>query len=301
MNGLTWGLQRLDIEACWQQGFTGKGVRIGHLDTGVDGTHPALNGRVVEYAEFDSDGFAIPDARPADSGSHGTHIAGLICGRPCDQLSIGVAPDAELCSGMVIDGGKALVRILAGLDWMLACDVRVLCISLGVPNYNPLFEVVLKRLRRRGVLVVSPVGNRGSGRTCSPANYAGVMAIGATDCEDRVAHFSGSQLYKRAADYVKPNLVAPGVNIPSARPGGGLETRSGTSMAAAYVAGVAALLWQAKPEATVEDVEKALLTTCDPLSEVMGYRRGRGLVNPLRALDAIRTGLLERSQHGTLH
>jgi subtilisin family serine protease len=96
-------------------------------------------------------------------------------------------------------------------------------------------------------------------------------------------------LYKRAADYVKPNLLAPGVDIPSAGPGGGLQTRSGTSMAAAYVAGVAALLWQANPRATVDEVEKALLTTCDPLSEATGCRYGRGLINPARALDALRT------------
>lgn len=284
---LAWGLERIGVEACWQRGFTGAGVRVGHLDTGVDGHHPALNGRIAEFMEFDHDGFAVPSASARDAGTHGTHIAGVICGRSCDQITIGVAPDARLCSGMVIEGGKCLVRVLAGLDWMLDCKVRVLCISLGVPIYNPLFEIVLNRMRADGVLVIAPAGNRGAGRTSSPANYPGVLAVGAINANDRVAHFSGSQLFKRAADFFKPNLVAPGVDIPSAQPGGGLQIRSGTSMAAAQVAGAAALLFQAVPKAKPVEVEEAILATCTPLPESSEKRYGRGLINPLKALEAI--------------
>jgi subtilisin family serine protease len=284
---LAWGLQRIGIEACWQRGFTGAGVRVGHLDTGVDGRHAALSGRIAEFVEFDGDGYPAPSASPRDSGSHGTHTAGVICGRPCDHLSLGVAPDAELCSGMVIEGGKCLVRLLAGLDWMLDCRVRVLCISLGIPMYNPLFEILLKRLKREGVLVIAPAGNRGSGQTSSPANYPGVIAVGAIDARDKVARFSGCQLFKRTTDFFKPNLVAPGVDVPSANPGGGLQIRSGTSMAAAHVAGVAALLFQAKPGASAAEVEEAILTTCTPLPESSEQRYGGGLINPVEALEAM--------------
>ncbi len=285
--GLTWGLQRLNIRECWQRGFTGAGVRVGHLDTGVDGSHPALGGRLAAFMEFDQDGFPLSQAEPRDSGSHGTHTAGLICGGSIDGLALGVAPGAQLCSGLVIEGGKSLVRVLAGLDWMFDCKVRVLCLSLGIPIYNPLFEIVLSRLRSAGVLIITPVGNRGAGHTCSPANYPGVIAVGATNASDRVVHFSGSQQFKRAADFFKPNLVAPGVDIPSAKSGGGLQVRSGTSMAAAQVAGIAALLFQAKPHATPAQVEAALLTTCTILSESSEYRSGRGLVNPVEALKAM--------------
>lgn len=284
---LAWGLQRLDIQACWQRGLTGAGIRVGHLDTGVDGAHPALSGRIAQFVEFDHEGIPMPRSRPRDSGSHGTHTAGVICGRSNNQLSFGVAPDAELCSGMVIEGGKCLVRVLAGLDWILDCRVRVLCISLGLPAYNPLFEIVLNRLKEAGILVIAPVGNRRSGRTCSPANYPGVMAVGAITPSDCVARFSGSQVFMRPDDYVKPNVVAPGTEIPSAKPDGGLQTRSGTSMAAAHVAGVAALLFQAKPEATAAEVEDVILTTSTPLPESSEERCGRGLINPLKALDTI--------------
>ncbi len=293
MNGVdfaiqqAWGLQRLDIQACWERGLTGAGVRVGHLDTGVDGTHPSLRDRIVRFVEFDRDGLRVPYAQPRDSGRHGTHTAGIICGGPCDHQRIGIAPDAELCCGTVIEGGKCLVRVLAGLDWMLDCNVRVLCISLGLPTYNPLFEIVLDRLKRAGVLVVAPTGNSGAGRTCSPANYPGVLAVGAINIRDTVARFSGSQRFTRVPDRTKPNLVAPGVDILSAKPGGGLQTRSGTSMAAAHVAGVAALLFQARPSATPAEVAEALLTTCTPLPECGEERCGRGLINPVKALEAL--------------
>lgn len=286
-SGLAWGLERIGIQACWQRGFTGAGVRVGHLDTGVDGCHPALNGRIAAFAEFDPDGFPVRQAEPKDSGWHGTHIAGIICGRPWEDTSIGVAPAAELCSATVIEGGKSLVRVLAGLDWMFDCKVRVLCLSLGIPSYNPLFEIVIGRLKKAGVLVIAPAGNRRSGHTCSPANYPGVIAVGAINARDRVARFSGSQSFKRAADFHKPNLVAPGVDILSAKPGGGLQTRSGSSMAAAHVAGVAALLFQAAPTVTVAEVQEALLMTCTPLPESSEYRCGKGLVNPMKALEVM--------------
>ncbi len=287
MNQQAWGLQRLDIQACWQRGLTGAGVRVGHLDTGLDGSHPSLCNCLFRFVEFDRDGLRIPRAQPRDSGTHGTHTAGIICGAPCDHQLIGIAPDAELCSGMVIEGGKSLVRVLAGLDWMLDCGVRVLCISLGLPGYNPLFEIIISRLKAAGVLVIAPSGNQGAGRTCSPASYSGVIAVGAMNAQDKVPRFSGSQLFKRAADFVKPNLVAPGIDILSAKPGGNLQARSGTSMAAAHVAGVAAILFQARPGATVAEVEDAILSTCAALPQSNEERCGRGLINPVKALDAL--------------
>jgi subtilisin family serine protease len=114
-----------------------------------------------------------------------------------------------------------------------------------------------------------------------------VKLVGAITPGDRVARLSGNQVFKRPTDFVKPNLVAPGIEIPLAKPGGGLQIRSVTSMAAAHVAGVAALLFQAKPQASALDVEDAILTTCTPLPESSEERCGRGLINPLGALDAL--------------
>lgn len=284
---LTWNLHQLNLQACWDQGVTGAGINVGHLDTGVDAAHPALRDRIANFALFDADGTLIPDVEPQDSGDHGTHTAGIICGGTVDDQTIGIAPDAKLCSGMVIEGGKPLMRVLCGLDWIFDQGVRVVCVSLGVPGYNPLFETVLARLRQHGVLCIFPIGNSGRKSSHSPANYPGVLAVGAIDQNNRVARFSSSQVFARPSDPIKPNLVAPGVDILSTNPGGGLSQQSGTSMAAAHVAGVAALLLQAKPDATVDEIENALLKSCLPLPDVDPQQVGRGLVNPVGALELL--------------
>ena len=284
---LPWNLDTLNIEAVWDKGLTGINVRVGHLDTGVSNSHVSLKDKVAHFVSLDADGNLLETAFPEDSSGHGTHTAGIICGGQSNGQCIGIAPDVRLCSGVVIEGGKPLLRLLAGLDWMLDQNVRVLCVSLGIPGYNRIFEIILARLRQRGVLCVFPIGNSGRKLSHSPANYPGVLAVGAVDQENHVPKFSSSQTFARANDPVKPNLVAPGVDILSAEPNGGLSTQGGTSMAAAHIAGIAALMLQAKTDATVEDVEHALLTSCAPLPRVSPSRCGRGLVNPARALEVL--------------
>src|SRR5438552_13476359 len=111
---LTWGLRALRVDKLWAQGLTGKGVRVGHLDTGVDAGHPALKGRVAAFAEWDMLGNRMPDTAPHDTDQHGTHTAGTIAGKAVGGRSIGVAPECELYSGLVIEGGAALARVLGG-------------------------------------------------------------------------------------------------------------------------------------------------------------------------------------------
>jgi subtilisin len=253
-----WNLEYLQIERCWDQGITGEGVVVGHLDTGIDGQHPALRDRVAGFRYFDLDGYPVDEMPVTDANGHGTHTAGTICGGVVDHVAIGVAPGARLCSGVVIEGGKSLVRVLCGLDWLLDCEIRVVNMALGTATYNPIFEVVLVRLRTQGVLPVMPVGNRGPGRTTSPGNYPMVLSAGAIDRDNQPARFSGSSTGK-------PDVVAPGVDVVSAQAGGGLATRCGTSMAAAHVAGVAALLFQVRPDAPIEIVEQAIIEAAQPL------------------------------------
>jgi subtilisin family serine protease len=101
-----------------------------------------------------------------------------------------------------------------------------------------------------------------------------------------VAAFSSSVRFNRDQDPIQPDVVAPGVHIISAKPGGGYQSMDGTSMATPHVAGLAALLWQAKPEATVDQIELAIRQTCVQL-EGDPLRYGDGLVNPLAALAAL--------------
>jgi subtilisin family serine protease len=287
---LTWGLQALRIDKLWAQGLTGQGVRVGHLDTGVDDTHPALKRRVAGFAEWDLLGRRVEGAAPHDSDQHGTHTAGLIAGKPVGGRAIGVAPECEFYSGLVIEGGAVLARVLGGMEWLLDAGVRVLNMSLGWRGWDPSFLVVTRRLRQQGVLPVFAIGNEGPGTSRSPGNYPETLSVGAIDRNRRVAPFSGSVRFNRDRDPDQPDLVAPGVGIISARRGGGYQSMDGTSMATPYVAGVAALLWQARPDATVDQIELAIRQTCVKLEGEDPLRYGDGMVNPLAALAALTGG-----------
>ena len=289
---LTWGLRELKVDRLWAQGLTGKGIRIGHLDTGVDATHPALKGRVAAFAEWDVLGRRVEGAQPHDSDQHGTHTAGIIAGKAVGKRAIGVAPECELYSGLVIEGGQVLARVLGGMEWLLENNVKILSMSLGWRGYDPSFLVIARRLRQQGMLPIFAIGNEGVGTSRSPGNYPETLSVGAIGRDRKVAAFSASVRFNRDRDPQQPDVVAPGVGIISAKPGGGYQSMDGTSMATPHVAGVAALLWQAKPDATADQIELVIRQTCAKLEGENPQRYGDGLIDPLAALAAL-TGSLK--------
>jgi subtilisin family serine protease len=286
---LTWGLRMLHVDKLWAQGLTGKGVRVGHLDTGVDANHPALKGRLAGFGEWNLLGKRVDGAAPHDTDQHGTHTAGTLAGKAVGGRSIGIAPECELYSGLVIEGGVALARVLGGMEWMLESGVRVLSMSLGWRGYDPTFLIITRRLRQQGVLPIFAIGNEGAGTSRSPGNYPETLSVGAVDRHRQVASFSSSIHFNRDIDPNQPDLVAPGVGIISAKPGGGYQSMDGTSMATPHVAGLAALFWQARPDATVDQIELAMRRTCRKLEGQDPLRYGDGLVDPLAALKALTT------------
>ncbi len=178
---LTWGIKALGVEQLWKQGLTGKGVMVGHLDTGVDATHPALKGRVAEFGEWDFLGKKLRGAKPHDSAMHGTHTAATICGAAVGGRAVGVAPGARLCSGLVIEGGDLTARILGGLDWLVGLGVRVISMSLGFRGYDPVFKRLIDLLVSRDIVPVFAIGNEGPNTSRSPGNYPESLAIGAIE------------------------------------------------------------------------------------------------------------------------
>ena len=281
----TWGLQAVDAPSLWAQGLTGNGAVIGHLDTGVDGTHPGLRTAIARFAEFDFLGRqVVPDPQPHDTDDHGTHTAGTIAGRPLNGRNFGVAPDASLASAIVIEGGQVVARIIAGMDWAIGQGVQVLSMSLGLRGFLNDFLGLTQIVRQRGVLPVFAVGNEGPGTSRSPGNYSEALSVGAINRSREVASFSSSQRFARPNDPVVPDLVAPGVGVISARPGGGFQSMDGTSMATPHVAGLAALLLEAKPTATVDELENALFRSCSLQPGQSPDRAGRGLPNGPQAL-----------------
>lgn len=257
------------------------------LDTGADGTPPALEGAIASFAEFDMAGDRVPNARPTDSDDHGTHTAGTIVGRVRKKGAFGAAPAAKLASAMVIEGGQVIDRILAGMDWVIGEGVRIMSMSLGLRGYTPAFQAIVDALRAANVLPVIAVGNEYANSSRSPGNYANVLSVGAMDATDEVAEFSGSQRFNRLDDPLVPDLVAPGVAILSCVPGGGYEEKDGSSMATPHVAGLAAILLQAKPDATASQLEEAILGSCSRPASMQEARANRGVPDAVKAFSIL--------------
>jgi subtilisin family serine protease len=157
-----------------------------------------------------------------------------------------------------------------------------------------------------GVLVVCSVGNEGPGTSRSPGNYAEVLCVGASDAEDNVADFSSSQRvterqtrrfertgtapgipYTQYAERNVPDVVAPGIDVLSCLPGGRYGKFSGTAISTPLITGLAALLFQAKPTATGEEVKSAILESCELGPQMSPDRAGRGIPDGPRALSIL--------------
>lgn len=285
---VTWGIRSLQIERLWRQGLSGAGVLVGHLDTGIDGRHPAFApDAIASFTFFDFAG----DERPAttiayDTGRHGTHTAGTIVGRPVDGRAVGIAPGAALASAIVIEGGDIARRVIAGIDWALGSGVRIINLSLGVFGRDPGWGNVVARVRSRGVLPVVAIGNEGPGTSRSPGNDPLALSVGAVGRDGSVAAFSSSQWFPGQAMDQVPDLVAPGVEVQSAEAGGRWLVQAGTSQAVPHISGLAALLWEARPDATIDEIEQAILGSCSQVGPDP-RRGGRGVPDGPLALASL--------------
>ncbi|GIJ26061.1 serine protease [Micromonospora qiuiae] len=286
---------QIGAPAAYQAGFTGQGVRVAVLDSGVDAAHPDLTGRVAEARNF------TEEADPGDIVGHGTHVASIIAGSGAASGGRyrGVAPDATLLSGKVCEEyGCTESAILAGMQWA-AVDQQadVINISLGgadTPQVDPLEEAVNTLTEQTGALFVISAGNSGrAGTVGSPASADAALAVGAVDRDDELADFS-SQGPRVGDDALKPEITAPGVGIVAAR-GQGTSlgepvgeqyvTLSGTSMSAPHVAGAAALLAQQRGDATAAQLKATLMASAQPHPELTAYQQGAGRVDVARAIN----------------
>ena len=141
-------------------------------------------------------------------------------------------------------------------------------------------------LRDSGVLPVVAVGNEGPGTSRSPGNYPRVISVGYYTERDVVANDSSSQRFPRRAQPLVPDIVAPGDEVASAAPGGGWRRLSGSSMAVPHVTGLAALLLEAHPAATVSQLERAIQSSAE-LGTLSRDRANHGAPNAARAFAAL--------------
>ncbi|MGW8849134.1 type VII secretion-associated serine protease mycosin [Streptomyces xiamenensis] len=290
-----WALDAINVSGAWET-TRGAGITVAVLDTGVDAGHPDLAGAVREGRDLIGMG-----AEPGDEtwASHGTAMAGIIAGRGHgpgrDSGVIGVAPEAEILPVRVLledddperDAARDARRgaLAEGIRWAADQGADVINLSLGDDSESahpdPEEDAAVRYALSMGAVVVASAGNGGEkGDPVSyPAGYPGVIAVAAVDRTGSRAEFSTRRWYA--------TLSAPGKDVIVADPDGLYYAGWGTSAAAAFVSGSAALLLAARPDLTPSQVRTLLTGTAqDPPDGGRSDALGAGLVDPAAAIAA---------------
>ena len=267
------------------ENITGSGVTIAIIDTGVDYNHPDLKDNFIGGYDFVND-----DNDPIDDNGHGTHCAGIAVGTGVSSNFefVGVANGADFYAYKVMDdeGNGYASWFLEGMERAIDPNedgdfsdcVDIISISAGDSSGHPddALSMAANNAVDFGIVVVAAAGNDGpSGDTISsPGCAQKVICVGATDKNDEIAVFSSRGA--GSAGVIKPDVVAPGVDITSTWLGGGYKSLSGTSMACPHTTGTVALLLQMHPDWTPDEIRMALRSTAVDLGyniTTQGYGR----------------------------
>jgi len=296
------GVSMIKANEVWAEGYTGKGVVVIIIDSGVQNNHPWLmrDGRSLVVDEK----VIVPGASDYTHW-HGTHCAGIIASQ--DQTYRGVAPGIDGFVDIVAfdyNGGAQLSWILAALDYAYQKAVElkskgkavVSTNSWGAPPYdspelNKVREATLKLAKVcPTVFAAGNIGPNSGTITCPGDADDGqneVITVGAVDKSGNVAFFSSRGPDNWGADHAEPDVCAPGVNIVSSVPGGS-RAASGTSMATPHVAGVIALMLDKNPRLTNDECLRILMQTAvDKGHSGFDYDYGAGIVDAKKAVDSV--------------
>lgn len=263
---------------------SGANVIVAVIDSLIDTGHPDLTGSIA--GQFDAVG---TNDRPDE---HGTGMTGAIAAH---RRLLGVAPQARILAIHAFSPDAkhpqqaTTQSIVAGIDWAISKGARVINMSFAGP-YDPLLQLALKKARDKGVVLIAAAGNMGpQSPPLYPAADENVIAVTSVDEKDKLMSQANQGPYVA--------LAAPGVNVLEAAPRASYNFTTGTSVAAAHVSGVAALLLERYPGIDPATLEDALFSTARDLGAtgrdpMFGY----GLVDPYRALNALESKAIARTR-----
>jgi hypothetical protein len=273
-----WGVNLVNAPEAWARGYTGQGVVVAVLDTGVDRNHADLAGNIWTNAGeiandgLDNDGngyvddvygwnFANGNNNTLDGNRHGTHVAGTIAAANNGFGATGVAYNSRIMPVKVLSdsGSGSYSGVAQGIRYAVDNGADVINMSLGGGSTDSAVQSALQYASSRGVIVVMAAGNAGAAQPGYPASSATSwgLAVGAVDSSNQMASFSNRAGSNSSMRYV----TAPGVQVYSTLPNGGYGFLSGTSMAAPHVAGVVALMLSANPNLTDAQVRQIITDT----------------------------------------
>lgn len=235
-----WSLPRTGVSAAWSLSTGGWSAPVAVLDTGVDSSHPDLQGQLLPGFDFING-----DADPSDDHGHGTRMAGIVAALANNGLGIaGVAPNSPVIPVKVLgsDGKGPYSAIAEGIAWAVDNGARVVSLSLSGTNPSQMLQDAVNYARANGAVCVAAAGNDGKSLPVYPAATSGAVAVAAIDEADRHAWFSNTGAWISHA--------APGVNVLTTDLGGGYVPSTGTSPAAAFSSGVFSLLFAFLPDLT---------------------------------------------------
>ncbi len=249
----------------------GRNVLVAVIDSEIDAKHPDLDGAIAK--SFDALG---GDAAPH---LHGTEIAGAIAAH---GKLIGIASGAQVLAAHAFDDTPGIAKgnsfaIYKGLQWAADNGARIINMSFAGPA-DPTLRRLIAAAYDKGIVLIAAAGNAGpQSEPLYPAADPNVIAVTATD--------GGDHIFKMANRGRYIAVAAPGVDILALAPGGAYQLTTGTSIAAAHVSGIAALLLERKPSLTPADIRAVLIATAKPPGPPMPDSDfGAGLVNAYRAV-----------------
>ncbi|GAA2427028.1 type VII secretion-associated serine protease mycosin [Actinomadura vinacea] len=273
-----WPQEQLNFTEAWEL-TRGRGVKVAVIDSGVDATHPQLRGKVKQLD--------VTKTGTEDCVGHGTEVAGIIGATDMRRQGIpflGVAPGVQLISIKAAVGGEQNDPKWAPAAIRRAVDLgaKVINMSSQSPDYAELRAAVQYALQK-DVVIVAAAGNlkdqSQTARNAYPASYQGVIAVGALNKDGSLATFSNQT--------TPVTVTAPGQSVVSTWPQGTYHVADGTSQAAPFVAGTAALIRSYHPKMNREQVKRQIELTADGSR---GQGTGSGVVNPLRAVTTVARG-----------